>query len=71
ETLQGLNVDRFKEFLRTISWHFGQEDEDALKQTVLKDIENSPLHNNTHIGKENIIFCLLMDKLSAKQNSKN
>ncbi|GAB1146695.1 hypothetical protein [Shewanella algae] len=71
ETLQGLSIDGFKDFLKTISWHFGQENEDALKQTVLKDIENSPLHNNAHIGKENIIFCLLMDKLSERQNSKN
>src|SRR5690606_14338895 len=71
ETLKGLTIDRFKEFLRTISWYFGQEDEDDLKKTVLKDIENSPIHNNAHIGKENIIFCLLMDKLSERQNSKN
>ena len=71
ETLQGLTVSRLKEFLSKILWHFGQEDEDALKQTVLKDIEKSPLHNNAHIGKENIIFCLLMDKLSERQNSNN
>lgn len=71
QTLQNLSVDSFKAFLEKISWHFGQEDEDALKRTVLKDIESSPLHNNEHIGKENIIFCLLMDKLSEKQNSKN
>ena len=71
ETLQNLTVDRFKEFLRRILWHFGQENENELKQTVLKDIENSPIHNNAHIGKENIIFCLLMDKLSERQNSKN
>ena len=71
ETLQGLSADDFKKFLKAILWHFGQEDEDALKQTVLKEIENSPLHNNAHIGKENIIFCLLMDKLSERQNRKN
>ncbi len=71
ETLQNLPISSFKEFLSKILWHFGQEDEDALKQTVLKDIEDSPLYNNAHIGKENIIFCLLMDKLSERQNSKN
>lgn len=71
ETLKGLSFYGFKEFLSKISWHFGQEDENDLKQTVLKDIENSPLHNNAHIGKENIIFCLLMDKLSERQNSSN
>ncbi len=71
KTLQDLNASKFKEFLSKISWHFGQEDEDALKQTVLKDVEKSPLHNNAHIGKENIIFCLLMDKLSERQNSTN
>lgn len=70
-TLEGLNSGQFKDFLSKILWNFGQENEDDLKQTVLKDIENSPLHNNAHIGKENIIFCLLMDKLSAKQSSKN
>ncbi|SDF82344.1 hypothetical protein SAMN05216571_102171 [Onishia taeanensis] len=71
ETLRSINVGRFKEFLRKISWHFGQENEDALKKTVLKDIESSPIHNNAHIGKENIIFCLLMDKLSERQSSDN
>lgn len=71
ETLQGQTIGKFKEFLSRILWHFGQEDESALKQTVLKDIEDSPLHNNAHIGKENIIFCLLMDKLSERQNSQN
>lgn len=71
ETLQGQTIEKFKEFLSQILWHFGQEDESALKQTVLKDIEDSPLHNNAHIGKENIIFCLLMDKLSERQNSQN
>lgn len=71
ETLRGLTVGRFKEFLSKILWHFGQEDEYVLKQTVLKDIESSPIHNNAHIGKENIIFCLLMDKLSERQSSDN
>lgn len=71
ETLKSLTINDFKVFLSKILWNFGQEDEDALKQTVLKEIELSPLHNNAHIGKENIIFCLLMDKLSEKQSSKN
>ncbi|MCY4495472.1 MAG: hypothetical protein OXB92_16635 [Acidimicrobiaceae bacterium] len=71
ETLQCLSIHAFKKFLGTISWHFGQEDEDALKQTVLKDIENSPLHNNAHISKENMIFSLLMEKIGERQNSKN
>jgi hypothetical protein len=71
KTLQDLPVNSFKEFLKMIAWYFGQEDEEALKQTVLRDIESSPLYNNAHIGKENIIFCLLMDKLSERQHSKN
>ncbi|MFT4734109.1 MAG: hypothetical protein ACI9K1_001064 [Arcticibacterium sp.] len=69
ETLKGQSVDQFRDFMSKISWHFGQQDETALKQTVLDGIKKSPLHNNAHIGKENIIFCLLMDKLSEKQNS--
>lgn len=71
ETLKNQTVEEFRDFLGKIKWHFGQEDENELKNTVLQDIEKSPLHNNAHIGKENTIFCLLMDKLEEKQNSKN
>jgi hypothetical protein len=71
ETLKLQPPDQFRDFLSKIMWDFGQEDENDLKKTVLKDIENSPLHNNAHIGKENIIFCLLMEKLGEKQNSTN
>jgi hypothetical protein len=71
ETLKSYSNDELRAFLRRITWKFGQENEDELKASVLKDIENSPLHNNAHIGKEHIIFCLLMEKLSERQNSKH
>lgn len=69
DTLIELTNSKFRDFLKAIIWHFGQENEQELKSTVLKEIEASPLYNNMHIGKENTIFCLLMDKLSEKQNS--
>ena len=71
ETLNQMPLSDFRFFLSKITWNFGQEDESDLKQTVLKNIEDSPLHNNSHIGKENAIFCLLMEKLGEKQNSTN
>ncbi|WP_299204079.1 hypothetical protein [uncultured Amphritea sp.] len=70
-TLRNQSVPQFRSFLSRIRWYFGQEDEGKLKRTVLTDIQNSPLHNNAHIGKEQIIFALLMDKLSERQNSIN
>ncbi len=71
DTLKDQSTDDFRDFLSAIKWHFGQEDEEALKGTVLQEIQKSPLHNNAHIGKENTIFCMLMEKLEEKQNSKN
>jgi len=71
KTLKLMTTEQFRDFLSKITWFFGQEDETDLKKTILKDIENSPLHNNAHIGKENIIFSLLMEKIGQKQNSKN
>lgn len=71
KTLKEQSIDDFKLFLSKISWSFGQEDEVALKDTVIQLIKNSPLHNVSHANKENIIFTLLMEKLDEKQNHKN
>ncbi len=71
ETLKNQSVEQFRDFISIITWNFGQEDESDLKQTVLNYIEKSPLHNNAHMGKENIIFSMLMEKLGEKQNSSN
>jgi hypothetical protein len=71
ETLKSQTTAEFREFLSKITWKFGQEDEIDLKKSALRGIENSPLHNNFHIGKENFIFSLLMDKLAENQNSPN
>jgi hypothetical protein len=71
EALKSQTIVEFREFFKRITWYFGQEDEKDLKETVLKDIQSSPLHNNAHMGKENIIFCLLMEKLAQGQNRKD
>lgn len=67
-TLQTMPEKEFVTFLTRIRWHFGEENEEDLKHTVLKNIEESPLHCSAHIGKESMIFSLLMEKLDEKQN---
>lgn len=71
KTLENLEAEEFRKFLAQINWHFGQEDETELKATVLNDIKNSPLYNSAHIGKENTIFSVLMEKIGENQNSSN
>jgi len=71
EILTSQKPKEFLKFLTHIRWYFGQDDDVELKETVLKLIENSPLHSVAHIGKEDIIFSALMEKLDEKQNKTN
>lgn len=68
ETLQSITTDQFLKFLKQVKWHFGQEDEEELEQTVIKDIQKSPLYHSAHVGKEGSIFALLFNQLSRQQN---
>ncbi|WP_041279687.1 hypothetical protein [Desulfobacula toluolica] len=71
ESLKNMSEKDFIDFLMRIKWYFGEENEEDLKQTVLKDIEASTLHSSAHIGKESIIFSSLMEKLDEKQNKES
>ncbi len=68
ETLQNIDTSSFVKFLKQIKWHFGQEDEEALEKTVIRDIQKSPLYHSVHVGKEGSIFALLFNQLSRQQN---
>lgn len=68
DILDKLGVAEFSEFLKQITWCFGQEDEISLKESVVSLIKISPLYNSSHIGKEEFIFSALMEMLDEKQN---
>lgn len=68
-TLEEQTADQIREFLSRIVWFFGQEDHVALKKTVLKLIEDSVLHNVSHVGKEETIYHAIMEAVDERQNA--
>lgn len=70
ETLEELDVERFRKFLVRIKWYFGEENEDALRVTILEKIKYSRLYNIRHQNKEEAIFSILMEELDKRQNYK-
>lgn len=71
DTLEELDIEKFKSFLKQINWFFGAEDEISLEETIMEKIKNSKLHNVRHENKEGIILALLMEDLDKKQNKKS
>ena len=69
QTLENIDLSDFKKFLQQISWHFGEVDEQVLKQEVIELIKASKLHNARHENKEETIFAILMELLDSKQNA--
>ncbi|MEK0161041.1 hypothetical protein WLQ65_18195 [Pseudoalteromonas piscicida] len=67
-TLEDLSIEEANNFLDKIYWHFDDEDNDALKASVLQLIKTCPLSNLSNEGKEETIFCELMELLDERQN---
>ena len=69
ETLEKYSLDKFKNFLKRITWCFGQEDELNLKKSILDAIKNSKLYNYKVANKEETILSLILEKLEERQTS--
>ncbi|MEZ8921619.1 hypothetical protein AB4270_05415 [Vibrio cyclitrophicus] len=69
-TLQDLTLEEANKFLEKIYWHFDDEDNDKLKASVLDLIKSCHLSNLNNEGKEETIFCELMELLDQRQNDK-
>ncbi|WP_394143749.1 hypothetical protein [Vibrio atypicus] len=67
-TLEALTLEEANKFLDQIYWHFDDEDNDALKASVLQLIQTCHLSNLSNEGKEETIFCELMELLDERQN---
>ncbi len=67
-TLSEMSVSKFREFLNKIVWHFESEDEKKLKETVIRLIRESKLHNFRIANKEDVIFSILMETLDERQS---
>lgn len=70
-TLEEISIDTFKNFLGKVVWHFGGEDEEKLKETVIQLIKKSIFHNVRLANKEEGIFSILMEMLDERQNAKS
>jgi hypothetical protein len=68
--LENLTLDEANTFLAQIYWHFDDEDNEKLKMTVLNLIKECHLSNINNEGKEETIFCELMELLDERQNDK-
>lgn len=71
ENIKSLSLDGLSVFLSKIQWFFGQEDEKALKESVIASIKSSSLQNILTEKKEEFIFSLLMERLDERQNLPN
>ncbi|ESQ97747.1 hypothetical protein F753_19390 [Stutzerimonas chloritidismutans AW-1] len=71
ENLKSLSLEELSVFLSKIQWCFGQENEIALKDSVIALIKNSSLQNIQTEKKEEFIFSLLMERLDERQNLPN
>lgn len=71
KTLETMPIKDFKLFLSKITWHFGDEDEVALKRTVMQLICDSRFHNVRLAGKEESVFCILMEMLDERQHKQS
>lgn len=71
ENIKSLSLADLSKFLSRIQWFFGQEDERALKDSVIELIKSSSMQNIQTEKKEEIIFSLLMERLDERQNLPN
>lgn len=70
-TLDEISIDKFKNFLGKVVWHFGREDEVKLKETIIQLIKESRFHNVRLANKEDAIFSILMEMLDERQNKQS
>jgi hypothetical protein len=68
ETLKNCDPANIRDFLLAINWFFDQEDENALKESVLKLIRDSKYFNFKHAHKEEVILALIQERLDERQN---
>lgn len=67
-TLREMSVIDFRGFLNKIVWYFESEDEKKLKETIIRMISESKLHNFRLANKEESIFSILIEMLDERQN---
>jgi hypothetical protein len=71
KTLEDCTPSDFLTFLAAIKWHFCDEDEIALKQSVLRQIGASSSFSFKVANKEEIILALMLEKIDERQNWPN
>lgn len=67
ERLAKWDDSRWIAFLRRLSWHFGEPDEEGLYRHVCNLIPRHPRFSTSHRGKEDFIVARLLDLIDCKQ----
>lgn len=70
-SIEKLRDEDWLRFLNQIDWNFNEQDDKILKNIVLEKITKSKLFRVSLIGKEEIIFNELIEKVEERQNCKN
>lgn len=70
-SVEKLRDEDWLRFLSQIDWNFNEQDDKKLKSIVLEKITKSKLFNVSLVGKEEIIFNELIEKVDERQHCKN
>ena len=68
ETLTELPESKLIEFLSIVDWSFSADDPDAVKDSVIKGMQEMSEFNHRHAGKEELIFASLMELIEERQS---
>lgn len=71
EQLKKFEKGAFERFLKSIKWFFGEEDNEALKESALIKIKNNQFFNFRLDGKESYILSEIMERIEERQNNQN
>jgi hypothetical protein len=61
----------FKQFLKSIKWFFGKEDNEALRELALSKIRKCEFFNFRLDGKESYLLSEIMDHIEKRQGAEN
>ena len=71
DILKAYDKKSFKKFLKSIRWFFGDEDNEALKESALVKIKKSQFFNFKLEGKESYILSEILEWIEERQDKSN
>ena len=67
-TVEGWTIQNWKDFFSQVTWRFGQQDIQALQDSLIERVKRSPFYQNLSIqGREDFILSRIIDLLDQRQ----